>query len=203
MIFMTVRNQDAAEIAHAFGDICDVRNDEVDSALVLLRELAARIEHDQVLATLDDRHVLANFANAAKWDHTNPIGPDRSHRRHVMANRRGDHSRGVDRRPGRAALLPSPLMCRVTRLNALRGFLVATWSPDGSPVPALLIGALLRASLLVGSGLLPLLAPRLIRLTSGLWLLVGRRRRLLIGWRRLLCLIFASAPSAFLNLLLA
>ena len=69
MVLVPMGDQDGPKVCPAFLDVGDVGDDEVDTALLFLGELAAAIEHDEVVLVLDDGHVLADFADAAKWNH--------------------------------------------------------------------------------------------------------------------------------------
>src|SRR5690606_4938620 len=69
MILMAVRNENAAEVPQAIKHEGDVRNDQVDTALRFFRELAAGIEQQQVVATLDGGHILTDLTNTAEWNH--------------------------------------------------------------------------------------------------------------------------------------
>ena len=66
MVFVAVGQQEATEAVDAFTQERDIWNDEVDAALFLFGKLDARIDQDDVLATLDGGGVLADLADAAE-----------------------------------------------------------------------------------------------------------------------------------------
>ncbi len=77
MVLVTVRQEDAAEVAQPLQDVADVGNEQVDPALLFLGEFATRVEQDDVVAALDGRHVLADLADAAERDHPQRVIADR------------------------------------------------------------------------------------------------------------------------------
>jgi hypothetical protein len=69
MVFMAVGNQNPAQVSAPLSDVGDVRDDEVDSPLLLFRELRPAIEQQQITFELDRRHILADLADTAERDY--------------------------------------------------------------------------------------------------------------------------------------
>jgi hypothetical protein len=74
MVLVAVGDHDRAQVGEALLDVGHVRDDQVDPALLLFRELAAAVEQDDIPPVLDERHVLADFADAAERNHPQPAG---------------------------------------------------------------------------------------------------------------------------------
>ena len=72
VVLVAVGDDDRPQVAQPLLDVADVGDDQVDSALLLLRELAAAVEQDQVALVLDGGHVLADLADPAERDHPQP-----------------------------------------------------------------------------------------------------------------------------------
>ena len=68
VVFVTVGDDDAAQLMLVLEDICVVGKDEVDAGLLIVREHEARIEQDHVVAILEHGHVLADAVETAKRD---------------------------------------------------------------------------------------------------------------------------------------
>ncbi len=61
--------EDAAEVTQPLQDVADIGNEQIDPALLLVGELATAIEHHDVVAALDGRHVLADLTDATERDY--------------------------------------------------------------------------------------------------------------------------------------
>ena len=68
MILMAVRNEIAAELFLIVLQIARVRNHQIDARHILARENRSDIHHNQIVLILINRHVLADFAQAAQRD---------------------------------------------------------------------------------------------------------------------------------------
>jgi hypothetical protein len=68
VVFVTVRDDDAAQLIALVAQIFPIGNDEVDAQHVVFGEHDAAIDQDDVLAVLEGRHVLADFAAPAERD---------------------------------------------------------------------------------------------------------------------------------------
>ncbi|MEI5101242.1 hypothetical protein RB200_25205 [Streptomyces sp. PmtG] len=63
---MTVREDDALDVVEAVTDGREIRQDQVDSGLLLLREEHSAVDDQQTPVVLEDRHVPADLAEAAE-----------------------------------------------------------------------------------------------------------------------------------------
>lgn len=61
MVFMAVRDDDGPYFVPVFNQVTHVRDDEVDTEHVVIREGQAGVDDDDVISVLDDRHILADF----------------------------------------------------------------------------------------------------------------------------------------------
>ena len=69
MILMAVRNEIAAELPPSLClQIAGVRDHQIDARHILARENRSDIHHNQIVLILINRHVLADFAQAAQRD---------------------------------------------------------------------------------------------------------------------------------------
>ena len=66
VVFMTVRDHDRANAVGVFGQVVEVGDDHLDARHVVLREEYAGVDDDDVLAHLEDHHVLANLSEPAE-----------------------------------------------------------------------------------------------------------------------------------------
>ena len=69
MIFVSVRQKDAADLLAVVDEIGDVGKDEVDPRHLFGREDDACVNDDDVAAVLDGGHILADLADAAEEEH--------------------------------------------------------------------------------------------------------------------------------------
>ena len=79
VVLVAVREHDALDVVEAVPDGGEVRQDQVDSGLLLLGEEHAAVDDQQPAAVLEDRHVAADFAEAA--ERGDPQAALREHRR--------------------------------------------------------------------------------------------------------------------------
>src|SRR6266511_5019635 len=68
VVLVCVGDQEGPDVGPAFLEIGDVGDDEVDVEHLLVREHEPAIDHDDVVAVLEDVHVLADLANPAEGD---------------------------------------------------------------------------------------------------------------------------------------
>ena len=61
MVFMAVRDDDGPYFVPVFNQVTHVRDDEVDTEHVVIREGQAGVDDDDIISVLDDRHILADF----------------------------------------------------------------------------------------------------------------------------------------------
>ena len=66
VVLVAVREDDALDVVEAVPDGREVRQDQVDSGLLLLGEEHAAVDDQQAAAVLEDRHVAADLAEAAE-----------------------------------------------------------------------------------------------------------------------------------------
>ncbi len=66
VVLVAVGEDDALDVVEAVPDGREVRQDQVDSGLLLLREEHSAVDDQQAAAVLEDRHVSADFAEAAQ-----------------------------------------------------------------------------------------------------------------------------------------
>ena len=66
MVLVAVREDDALDVVEAVPDGREVRQDQVDSGLLLLGEEHPAVDDQQAAAVLEDRHVAADFAETAE-----------------------------------------------------------------------------------------------------------------------------------------
>ena len=69
MVFMPVREENAADLVFILDEIGDIGEDEVDARHLFGREDDARVDDDDVVPVLDGGHVLADLADAAKEEY--------------------------------------------------------------------------------------------------------------------------------------
>ena len=67
MVLVRVREHDGADLAVA--QVAEVRQDQVDAEVLVAREREAGVDDDQLVADLEDGHVLPDLAEAAERDH--------------------------------------------------------------------------------------------------------------------------------------
>ncbi len=66
MVLVAVREHDAVDVVEAVPDGREVRQDQVDSGLLLLREKHSAVDDQQPAAVFEDRHVAADLTQAAE-----------------------------------------------------------------------------------------------------------------------------------------
>ena len=66
VVLVAVREDDALDVVEAVPDGREVRQDQVDSGLLLLGEEHSAVDDQQPAAVLEDRHVAADLAEAAE-----------------------------------------------------------------------------------------------------------------------------------------
>ena len=66
VVLVAVREDDALDVVEAVPDGREVRQDQVDSGLLLLGEEHAAVDDQQAAVVLEDRHVAADLAEAAE-----------------------------------------------------------------------------------------------------------------------------------------
>ena len=101
MILVAVGQDDRAD--RLLDEVRDVGQDEIDAEVLVPREREARVDHDPVVAVLEDGHVLADLAEPAE---RNDAGAD-------------CHRHGVYGRPSavrRATAASSPRRWRQSRI---------------------------------------------------------------------------------------
>ena len=68
MVLVAVGEHDALDVVEAVPMELEVRQDQVDAGLLLLREEHPAVDDQQPAAVLEDRHVAADLAEAAERD---------------------------------------------------------------------------------------------------------------------------------------
>ncbi len=68
MILVSVGDQERADLGRVLPQVGDVRNDEVDAEHLLVREHEPAVDDDDVVAVLEDVHVLADLPHASEGD---------------------------------------------------------------------------------------------------------------------------------------
>ena len=63
-----MRQHDGADAVGAVLEVPEVRQDEVDAEVLVAREGQAGVDDDDVLAQLEDGHVLTDLAKPAEGD---------------------------------------------------------------------------------------------------------------------------------------
>ncbi len=66
VVLVAVRDDDRVDVRGALDQVGEVGQDEVDAVLLLRREAQTDVDHDDVVALLDDRHVLADLTEPAQ-----------------------------------------------------------------------------------------------------------------------------------------
>ena len=66
VVLVAVREDDAVDVVEAVPDGREVRQDQVDSGLLLLGEEHAAVDDQQAAAVFEDRHVAADLAETAE-----------------------------------------------------------------------------------------------------------------------------------------
>ena len=74
VVFVPVREDDGVDAAVA--QVADVRQNEVDAKMLVPGEREARVDDDDLVAVLVDRHVLADLAEAAQRDDSKAHAPE-------------------------------------------------------------------------------------------------------------------------------
>src|SRR5262245_55751993 len=72
MVFVAMRDHDAAEFADAVLDVANVGNDQVNPALPFFGKLATGVDDDEVSIMFDHQHALADLGHSAKWNDPQP-----------------------------------------------------------------------------------------------------------------------------------
>ena len=68
VVLVGVGNQEGANLVPVLAEVGDVRNDEVDTEHRLVGEHEPAVDHDDVVAVLEDVHVLADLPHASEGD---------------------------------------------------------------------------------------------------------------------------------------
>src|SRR5690606_26859245 len=68
VVLVAVREHQGLDVVQAVPDVVEVRQDQVDPGLLLLREEHAAVDDQQPAGVLEDRHVPADLAEAAEGD---------------------------------------------------------------------------------------------------------------------------------------
>ena len=68
MILVGVGDDEGLDPLALVAQVGDVRHDEVDAVHLLLGEHQAAVDDDDLVGELEDRHVLADLADAAERD---------------------------------------------------------------------------------------------------------------------------------------
>src|SRR5581483_634403 len=68
-----VRDEDRAQVLPVVDDVAHVRDHQVDPEHVLGREHEPAVDGDDVVAVLEEHHVLADLAETAEGDHAQPV----------------------------------------------------------------------------------------------------------------------------------
>ncbi len=71
VIFVSVCDEDRAQLVGAFTNVREVVDDDVDAEHVVVGEHQSAIDCDHVFVRLDDRHVAADLAATAKRNDAN------------------------------------------------------------------------------------------------------------------------------------
>ena len=74
MVLVTVGDEDAANLLLALHHVREVRKDEVDTGVVVIREHDSGVYEDDVVPVLEDGHVLADTVESPEWDDSEAIG---------------------------------------------------------------------------------------------------------------------------------
>ncbi len=69
VVLVRVRQHERVDLVQPAVQGGEVRQDQVDARLVILREQDAAVDDEQPPAELEDRHVAADLAEAAQRDH--------------------------------------------------------------------------------------------------------------------------------------
>ena len=69
VILVAVGDQESANLVAVLPQVGDVGNDEVDAVHGLIGEHESAVDHDDVVAVLEDVHVLADFPYASEGDY--------------------------------------------------------------------------------------------------------------------------------------
>ena len=66
VVLVRVREQHRADRPFPVAEVGEVREDQVDAEVLVPREREPRVDHESVVPRLDDRHVLADLAEASE-----------------------------------------------------------------------------------------------------------------------------------------
>ena len=66
MVFMSVRNKEAAKLLLIFYEIGNVGNDEIDAVHIVLGKTEAAVNNDHILSVLQNGHVFSDFIQTAQ-----------------------------------------------------------------------------------------------------------------------------------------
>src|SRR5438132_9025784 len=69
MVLVAVGDEDRPKVLATLDDVADVRDHKVDAEHILGRKHESAIDGDDVVAVLEQHHVLADFAEPAERDH--------------------------------------------------------------------------------------------------------------------------------------
>src|SRR5215207_923698 len=72
MVFVAMRNSDAAQLRQSVLDVADIRDDQVDAPLPFFGELPPGVDDDHVIPELDGHHALADLADSSQRNHPQP-----------------------------------------------------------------------------------------------------------------------------------
>ena len=76
VVFVRVRQQQAAHFALALEQIGDLVDDQINAEHLFFGKLYACVDDDDVVAGLVGRHVTADLAATAEWEHPQNTAPE-------------------------------------------------------------------------------------------------------------------------------
>ena len=68
MVFVTVSDYDALYLIDILLEVSDIRDNEVDTEHITIRECHTAVDNDDVVVIFEYGHVFADFLKAAKWN---------------------------------------------------------------------------------------------------------------------------------------
>src|SRR5699024_9649987 len=66
MVFMTMGNYKTADLLRVFLQICDIRNDQIDSKHIFIRKRETTVDHQDLVVALKRRNIHSDLSKSSK-----------------------------------------------------------------------------------------------------------------------------------------
>src|SRR5437764_15114643 len=71
MVFMSMRDEDTTYTLLLIREIARIRDNQIDSKHFIIGEHHSDINHDQIVAVLDDHHIFSDLTQSSERDESN------------------------------------------------------------------------------------------------------------------------------------